>query len=102
MMGGGDTSTDEKMEYKDLESMAKEGAWYEHLQKFLAVQTLFPFAVPRIVCIGEESSGKSSTLERIAQVGDNAQRTRLVDRPTHPTRERGIGDRPTRTSLSLT
>ena len=51
-----------------LQAKANECLWYEKLQKCTSVQTLFSFVVPRIICIGEESSGKSSTLERIAEM----------------------------------
>jgi hypothetical protein len=49
--------------------------WYKHLEKLKLVEEqnglddpAFKFSVPRIVAIGEESSGKSSTLERIAML----------------------------------
>jgi GTPase SAR1 family protein len=51
-----------------LHAKAKGCLWFEQLQRFIPVQTLYSYAVPRIVCIGEESSGKSSTLERIAEM----------------------------------
>lgn len=70
-MGGGivgepDHSEDDVI--NDLDTKAKECLWYEQLQKFIPVQTLYSYSVPRIVCIGEESNGKSSTLERIAEL----------------------------------
>ena len=47
--------------------------WCDHLEKLKLAEekhglddVRFKFSVPRIVAIGEESSGKSSTLERIA------------------------------------
>ena len=64
-MGGGDGEDNAIL---DLEGKLKGGLWYEQLQKFIAAQKIYSYAVPRIVCIGEESSGKSSTLERIAEV----------------------------------
>jgi len=55
-----------------------EGAWTDHLSRLREVELehgldvqndpALRFSVPRIVCIGEESSGKSSTLERIAMM----------------------------------
>ena len=51
-----------------LQAKAKGCLWFDQLQRFIPVQTLYSYAVPRIICIGEESSGKSSTLERIAEM----------------------------------
>ena len=55
-----------------------EGAWTDHLSRLREVELehgldvqndpALRFSVPRIVCIGEESSGKSSTLERVAMM----------------------------------
>ena len=49
--------------------------WCDHLEKLKLAEekhglddVRFKFSVPRIVAIGEESSGKSSTLERIAML----------------------------------
>lgn len=42
-----------------LQAKAKRCLWFDQLQRFIPVQTLYPYAVPRIICIGEESSGKS-------------------------------------------
>jgi len=53
-------------------------SWVEHLARLREVESAHAdaavedaelrFSVPRIVCIGEESSGKSSTLERMAKM----------------------------------
>lgn len=84
-MGGGDEDHDQeekkieevnkmKVEEEDeiyeglLQAKAKGCLWFDQLQRFIPVQTLYSYAVPRIICIGEESSGKSSTLERIAEM----------------------------------
>ena len=51
------------------------GVWHEHLEKLKQAEEEFApadpdlhYSVPRIVAIGEESSGKSSTLERLAML----------------------------------
>ena len=51
------------------------GVWHEHLEKLKRAEEEFApadpelhYSVPRIVAIGEESSGKSSTLERLAML----------------------------------
>lgn len=53
-------------------------SWFDHLSRLREVEATIPpevegdpalrYSVPRIVCIGEESSGKSSTLERVAMM----------------------------------
>jgi len=53
-------------------------SWVDHLSRLREVEATIPpevegdpalrYSVPRIVCIGEESSGKSSTLERVAMM----------------------------------
>ena len=53
-------------------------SWFEHLGRLREVEAAcapeiegdpaLRYSVPRIVCIGEESSGKSSTLERVAMM----------------------------------
>lgn len=53
-------------------------SWFEHLSRLREVEAAcapeiegdpaLRYSVPRIVCIGEESSGKSSTLERVAMM----------------------------------
>jgi hypothetical protein len=59
---------DKIVQYDLNEKREKGSLWFEQLQCFIPVQSLYSYAVPRIVCIGEESSGKSSTLERIAEM----------------------------------
>ena len=54
-MGGGDGEGDGIL---DLEGKLKGGLWYQQLQKFIAAQKIYSYAVPRIVCIGEERRGK--------------------------------------------
>ena len=56
-----------------------DSKWHSRLQKFREVENLFTsadlddklrptYTVPRVIVIGEESSGKSSTMERIAMM----------------------------------
>jgi hypothetical protein len=78
-MGGGE---------EEFNSLSGEGIsskvdldsnWHSRLEKFREVENLFSvkdigdsirptFTVPRIIVLGEESSGKSSTMERIAMM----------------------------------
>ena len=55
-----------------------DSKWHSRLEKFREVENLYgnnigeldrvAFTVPRIIVLGEESSGKSSTMERIAMM----------------------------------
>jgi hypothetical protein len=52
-----------------------QGVWHQHLERLKQAEEELSteehgvhYSVPRIIAIGEESSGKSSTLERLAML----------------------------------